>query len=232
MSGGGSNGGRALQDVRAPLIGLLSLAALAACTGSIFRSSIVPPAVYELSAPAPSPAAGPAVAAAPAAAANGPSVDLAVLKPRVHSGLDDDLVHVLYPDHRLDHLAAARWSGPLDEMLQDLILEAFRSRSSALGVHADGSVFGAGYWLEVDVDDFQAVYAARDALPVIHVHAVVRLGASSDRRILGRFELDSRENAAANRVDAIVEAYNRALDDVLTELVNRTLAAIAAKPEA
>jgi cholesterol transport system auxiliary component len=210
---------------------LLWLPPLGGCTGSIFKTRLKTPAVYQLqldSAPA-SAAAGPAPApvapVAPAAAA-APGIELAVLKPRVRIGLDNDLVAVLYPDLRLEHLAAARWSGPLDEVLQDLELEAFRAQSSAIGFHADASAFGSGYWLELDVEDFQAEYGTGGA-PVVHVRAEGRLGSASDRRILGRFELEAREPAAADRVGAIVEAYNRAVQRVLGELVTRSLAALA-----
>jgi len=233
------------MSARPLLLGLLALAAFAAlsgCAGSLFKTSGVPPEVYELAAPpaaAPTPAAAPALTppaglpaeGGPAAMASGPAgatIDLAVHKPRVRIGLDDDLIAVLYPDRRLDHLAHARWSGPLDEMLQDLILETFRARTSAVvAAHADTSAFGSRYWLEVDVDDFQAEYGSGDAPPVIHVHAAARLGGASDRQILGRFDLEARAPASANRVGAIVEAYNRAVDDVLTDLVNRTLASLA-----
>src|ERR1700734_2623499 len=46
--------------------------------------------------------------------------DLTVLTPRVRTGLDNDRIAALYPDRRLDYFAAARWSGPLDEVVQDL----------------------------------------------------------------------------------------------------------------
>jgi cholesterol transport system auxiliary component len=208
---------------------LLGLPLLEGCAGSIFKSRLRTPTVYQLkldSAPAPA-TAGPAPAPVASPAAAAPGAELAVLKPRVRVGLDNDLVAVLYPDLRLEHLAAARWSGPLDEVLQDLELEAFRARSSAVGFHADASAFGSGYWLELDVEDFQAEYGTGGGAPVVHVRAEGRLGSAGDRRILGRFELEARETAAADRVGAIVEAYNRAVQRVLGELVTRSLAALA-----
>ncbi len=95
------------------LLVLISSLALTSCGGSFFQSKAPPPAVYLLSV---------------SAASSGPEipVDLAVLKPRVPTGLDTDLIAALYPDRRLDHFAGARWSGQLDEMVQDLVLQAFR----------------------------------------------------------------------------------------------------------
>jgi cholesterol transport system auxiliary component len=154
-------------------------------------------------------------------------VDLAVLKPRVRVGLDNDLIAVLYPDRRLDYFAGARWSGPLDEVVQDLALQVFQSRVSLRNVHGEASAFGSGYWLEIDVANFQAEYgttarAADGGAPTVHVQLFGRIGSSADRRILGRFEADTRQPAAENRLDAIVEAYNQAANTALARIAADT----------
>ena len=110
--------------------------------------------------------------------------DLTLLRPRVRPGLDTSLIAALYPDRRLDHFAAARWSAPLQEVVQDLALQAFRGDAHVQNVHTDISSFGSGYWLEIDVADFQAEYgasgsAAGSAPPTIHVRLAARLGAST-----------------------------------------------------
>jgi len=214
---------------RALLLALLG-AALGGCLGSLLQSKARPQTVYQLAPPAADGASGaaPGAPAGPASGGAAAGVELAVLTPRVRSGLDDDQVRVAYPDHHLDFLAGARWSGSLDEMLQDLIIEAFRARAPQVGVETDHSAFGTAYWLEVDVDDFQAEYSAAGGPPVAHVHLEARLGATSDRRILEHLELDARQAAAQNRVGAIIEAYNRATDEVLRELVARTLPTLGA----
>ena len=193
------------------LLCALCTLALAACGGSLFQSKMPPLSVYLLSAGA----AAPSGAEIPA--------DLAVLKPRVRIGLDSDLIAVLYPDRRLDYFAGARWSGPLDQVVQDLAMQVFRARAKLRGVHAESSAFGSGYWLEIDVEDFQAEYSAdTGAAPTIHVHLLGRVGSSADRRILGQFEADDRQRAADNRLTAIVEAYNRAADTALAQIVADT----------
>ena len=185
--------------------------ALAACGGSLFQSKVPPASVYLLSAGA----AAPSGAEIPA--------DLAVLEPRVRIGLGSDLIAVLYADRRLDYFAGARWSGPLDAVVQDLAIQVFRARAKLRSVHAESSAFGSGYWLEIDVEDFQAEYSAdTGAAPTIHVHLLGRVGGSADRRILGQFEADDRQRAADNRLTAIVEAYNRAADAALAQIVADT----------
>jgi cholesterol transport system auxiliary component len=199
------------------LLMMISSLALAACGGSLFQSKAPPPAVYLLS-----------VSAAPGGAEI--PVDLAVLKPRVQTGLDTDLIAALYPDRRLDYFAGARWSGRLDEVVHDLALQAFRTRTNLRNVHAGVSALSGGYSLEIDVADFQAEYSATlgaggSVAPTIHVRLWGQVG-GSDRRILGRFEADVRQPATDNRLTAIVAAYNAAAGTALAKIVDDTTAAL------
>jgi cholesterol transport system auxiliary component len=209
------------------------------CAGSLFKTKVAPPTLYLLSV-AP-PAVAPAAAAAPAPAAAAPAAaapaaelkaDLAVLKPRVRAGLDNDRIAVLYPDRRLDYFADARWSGPLDEVVQDLVVQLFHSRAGLRNVSGDASAFASAYWLEIEVADFQAEYAAGGpadggAPPNVHVHLLARIGSSADRRIIARFEADARQPATANRLGAIVDAYNRAANQVLMQIAASCAMALA-----
>lgn len=229
------------------LAALLPLA-LAACTGSLFASKAAPITTYLLTAGAPgrtssgaapsgvassgmgSSGVAPAEGMSPGGASSGGGppggsptgeipVDLAILKPRVRAGLDSDRIAVLYPDRRLDYFAAARWSGPLDELVQDLAVQAFHSHAHLRNVSSDSSVFASAYWLEIEVADFQAEYSPAAAVPTVHVHLLARLGSSRGRRILSRFEADARQAAADNRLTAIVDAYERAADMALATIV-------------
>jgi ABC-type uncharacterized transport system auxiliary subunit len=201
---------------------MLALFGLGACTGSLFRSHAPASITYLLSV---EPRAG--------AAAEIPA-DLTVLMPRVRTGLDTDRIAVLYPDRRLDYFAAARWSGPLDETLQDLLLQAFRTDARFRNVHTDTSAFVAGYWLEVDVVDFQAEYAASSggAPPTVHVHLLGRVGNAGDRRVIGQFEAEARQAAADDRLTGIVAAFNQAANAALADLVAGGVAALASAPDA
>jgi len=192
---------------------------LAGC-GSLFHSSAPAPTTYQL-----------AVDEKPTAAPLG--ADLAVLALRVRRGLDNDRLAVLYPDHRLEYLAAARWSGPLDEMLQDLTLQAFWQAGALHTVDTDTSAFGSGYWLEIEVADFQAEYKGTraDAAPVIHVHLVGRVGSAQDRHLLGEFDAEARQPAADNRLTAMVAAYNQATDTALARVVAETTDIVRRNPE-
>jgi ABC-type uncharacterized transport system auxiliary subunit len=204
-----------------PLVVLAALG-LASCTGSLFQSKAAPPTIYML--PAGGGSAAPTVAEIP--------VDLAILKPRIRTGLESERIAVLYPDRRLDYFADARWSGPLGEVLQDLTVQQFHSHAHFRTVSGDASVFASAYWLEIEVTDFQAEYSSAAAAPTVHVHLLARIGSSGDRRIMGQFVADAREPAAENRLGVIVDAYARAADAALDQIVADVSATLAKNSEA
>ena len=189
----------------------LSLIGLAACTGSLFRSKIAPPTVYMLPA-------GPGSAQTASTGAVIPA-DLAILKPKMRTGLETDRIAVLYPDRHLDYFAAARWSGPLGDVLQDFAVQEFHTHANLRTVNGDASVFPSAYWLEMEVTDFQAEYTSAAAAPTVHVQILARVGNSGDRRVLGRFVANARQQAAENRLTAIVDAYAQAADAALADIV-------------
>jgi ABC-type uncharacterized transport system auxiliary subunit len=219
------------------LLGLLTLPwVLGGCAGSLFKTQVAPPTMYLLSAESTAPAAAdvPAPAdagTAPAAAPGGLSADLAVLKPRVRAGLDTERIAALYPDRRLDYFADARWSGPLDEVIQDLVVQLFHSRAGLTNVSGDASAFGSAYWLEIEVADFQAEYptgaASGTPPPTVRVHFLARIGSSGERRIIARFEAQARQPAESNRMSAIVDAYNRAANQALMQIAANCMTALA-----
>lgn len=219
-----------MQQGATPRVAWMALVALgvgtgmaAGCTGSLFQSKAVVPAVYLLSA---GPAAARTADAPPTMAA-----DIAVQRPRVRAGLDTDRIAVLYPDRRLDYFAGASWSGPLDEVVQDLAVQALRTEARFRNVSADVSAFASAYWLEIEVADFQAEYTVAGTAPTVHVRLLARVGSAGDRRILGTADAVAFEIAADNRLTNIVAAYERAVDAALADIAAKTTASLAvAKP--
>jgi cholesterol transport system auxiliary component len=204
-------------SVAALCAGIGALAA-AGCGGSLFQSKVPPITVFMLAA---APGAGGATVAPLDA-------ELAVLKPRVRTGLNTDRIAAYYPDRHLDYFAGASWSGPVDEVVQDLAVQVFHSAANLHNVSSAGSSFIEGYWLELEVEDFQAEYAPGGGVPIIAVRVRGRVGGTSDRRVLGQFEAVARRPAADNRLGAIVEAYNQAANAALVEIAGDTTAALSA----
>ncbi len=215
------------RRLRALLFVLATGGMVAACSGSLFQSRQPPTSVYLLSADLRSPAD-------PASAGTGtPAVpaDLTVRRPRMRTGLDTDRIAALYPDHRLDYFADARWSGPLDEVVQDLVLQAFHTGADLRNVSADEPALGGGYWLEIEVANFEANYTSGAAAPSIRVHLLARLGRAADPQLVASFAADVTRKAAGNRLSAIVDAYQDAADAALADIVANTLRRVAQNSE-
>ncbi len=215
---------------------------LEGCAGSLFKTDVAPPTMYLLSAESPPAASAVHAAAANAAPANAapaagapgsaPRGDLAVLRPRVRAGLDTERIAALYPDRHLDYFADVRWSGPLDEVIENLAVQLFHSVPGLADVSGDASAFASEYWLEIEVADFQAEYAndaARgvSAPPSVRVHLLARLGSSGDRIIMARFEAQAVRPASSNRMSAIVDAYNGAANQALMQIAADCAATLA-----
>jgi ABC-type uncharacterized transport system auxiliary subunit len=154
----------------------------------------------------------------------------------VRTGLDTERIAALYPDRRLDYFADARWSGRLDEVIEDLAVQLLRARSGLADVSGDASAFASPYWLEIEVEDFQAEYAAEAAAggdaaanaapPTVHVHFLARIGSSGDGTIIARCEGQAREPASSNRMSAIVAAYNGAANQALQQIAAKCTATL------
>jgi ABC-type uncharacterized transport system auxiliary subunit len=206
-----------LKSAPAFALALSCAVTLSAC-GSLFKSKTPPPSVYLLSARG-------NVSRQELAA------DLAVLKPKVRPGLNGDRIAALYPDHRLDYYAGAQWSGSLDEVVQDLAVQEFHSHASLRSVVGDSSPFASGYWLEIEVLDFQAEYSAAGGSPSVRVRLLCRIGKSGDRREFAHFEAGAQQAAGADRLGAIVAAYEQAANAALEQIIVDTTAALTANLE-
>jgi ABC-type uncharacterized transport system auxiliary subunit len=163
-------------------------------------------------------AGGNAVAAQPTAGT------LAVMLPIAAPGLNTVNIALLRPDGVQDAYAASRWPEVLPEVLQPLIVDALRAGGRFANVQPDSGPFKADYLLQVEVRQFAAVYAGdvHAAAPTVQVQLVATLGRRADRSVLRSYAAAGTAAAGANRMSAVVSAYNSALGAALQQLVAET----------
>jgi cholesterol transport system auxiliary component len=204
------------------LLAVIVALPLASCAGGLFKSKLEAESAYVLSA-----------RGEPAAQAAAPlPVDLAVLKPRMEPGLESDRIAALYPDRRLEFFAGGHWSGSLDDVLQALAVQAFRRQGSLRSVSGESTRFNSTHWLELNVEDFQAEYRTAGAPPIIKVRLAARLGNAADHGLLGRYDAVVEQAASADRLGAIVEAFETAANTALGQIIASTVADASAAPAA
>ncbi|MFO0336847.1 MAG: ABC-type transport auxiliary lipoprotein family protein [Pseudomonadota bacterium] len=197
------------------LAAVLSCAVLAGC-GGLLRSDTPAPLAYQLRA-------GGGSALSPTVA-----IDLAVLRPLARPGLDSDAIAVWLPDRRFDAYAASRWSAPLPDLVQSLLLDDFRAREAFERVLTDRGQFRGRYWLQTEIRDFQAEYAREGAAPRVRVTLRGEIGRVAERRALGSIVGRGEVQAASNRLRDVTAAFEQAYAQAAVTLTAGVHAAVLA----
>lgn len=197
------------------IVGLLSYAlgalTLSACS-SLLGSKGPPVDLYDLTPPNGSSAV---------ADLREVSWHLAVERPLAPGGLADNRIAVRPAPHRLQYLAGVRWTESVPAMLQTLLIESLESsgRIAALGRQDLG--FRADYRLSTELRAFEAVYSDPQEAPDVHVRLSARL--LQGQRIVATAAFEERTKASGTNIVAIVDAFDRATDAVLDDVVRWTL---------
>jgi len=201
--------------MRKALHGIVLLAALAGCTGSLFKSDSPEPRTYALR-PAPAPVQG--VERLPAS--------IRIGRPRAAPGLDSNQIAVLKDERELDHIRAAQWGDRAPRVLQAFLVASLDASGLFASVTPDDSPVPANYLIDIELRDFEVVYADAGP-PVAKVLLVASLLATSERTLVDSFELGAEVHATENRLGPIVAAMEQASREVASELARRTAAAVA-----
>jgi len=116
------------------------------------------------------------------------------------------------------YIAGARWIVPAGLMMQGDAERAFEARGQRVQLLHRGDIGGAAALLRLDVGDFSAHYDTPGAAPTV----VVSLRASLTRPggvLIAEQTFTARQPAADNRIAPIVAAYDKAVTDVLDQVV-------------
>lgn len=194
----------------------LALVALLASSGcsSLLPSSGAAPVTYVLR---------PAVVAQASASA-APVSSLQVQRVAVAPGYARDEVLLTQPDRRLDVYAASRWPDTLPVVMERLVVDALRQRGAWSVVHDAAAPFAADRLLRVTVRRFDAEYAALGRPPTVRVVLDATLARRGDRAVVSSFTVEAAQAASADRMSAIVAAFEQATGEALDRLAERAAA--------
>jgi cholesterol transport system auxiliary component len=211
----------------ATLAAAAPLLLLAGCSG-ILKSNLPISQVYVLrpiwSVPAP---ATPGAATSAAATPGVGSVQVTL--PLAAAGLATDSIVVLRSGERLDYYSGARWAGAVPGMLQTLAIDALRASNRFAMVESDAGPFPSEYVLSLELRHFEAEYTGTGP-PTVHVALVCTLGKRGNREVIISFTADSQVSAGADRMQAVVTAFERATGDALSQIAANISLPAAAKP--
>jgi ABC-type uncharacterized transport system auxiliary subunit len=161
----------------------------------------------------------PTDAAVPVTATDVPNAasSLEIMLPSAAPGLAREEIAVLRSGERLDFYTNARWAAPATAMLQTLLIDRLRDARRFANVESDAGPFAAKYVLSLELQHFEAVYDAAGA-PNIEVALVCTLGRRADRSVVTSFTAHSEVRAEADRMQAVVAAFDQATAQVLTQI--------------
>ena len=116
------------------------------------------------------------------------------------------------------YIKGARWLAPAPDLFTDALESAFASGASRVRLLGPREVTPGNQTLDIDVRTFEAHYAVRDGAPTVVVIARARL-LNRDRTIDAEETFESSVPASANRVAAIVDAFDAATAAVTRDIV-------------
>ena len=205
---------RAARAIRAAaaVAAAVALLAVAGCASGL-RSGAEPTVTYALRA---APVAGSAKLLDVAV-----RVDRAVPAP----GFASERILVVREDRRLDHYSGSRWPEMLPDVVTALAIETLRGSAALTAVHDQRAPFTSDYLLLITIRHFEAD-ASGGGAPQVRVALECTLGRRDDRVVIATFTAAGGASASANRMSAVIAAYEAATQQALAVLSTRTLEAL------
>ena len=192
------------------------------CTG-LFHSNARPEQVYLLRATPIPPGTAPI------------AVSLRLNRPTAGPGLETTQIMLVQSDQRMSFFLAAGWPAIPANMVESLAVEKLRGSGLWQSVADSTSPFPSDYVLMVNVRRFEADYTSGNVAPEVHVVLDCIVGKREGREVIKSFLAESTVPASANKLSAVVTAFesatNAALDSLSTQTIEAVRAALANKPE-
>jgi len=120
------------------------------------------------------------------------------------------------------YIAGARWVSPATDLYMESLENAFAAQATRVRLIGPRELTRGERSLDIDIRAFEARYEAPGAVPTVVVTARARLLALPDRTVAAERTFTVQQPASANRVSAIVEAFDIATRDLNTQIVDWT----------
>ena len=117
------------------------------------------------------------------------------------------------------YIAGARWVSPAADLYMESIENAFAAQATRVRMIGPRELTRGARSLDIDVRSFEARYDAPGAAPTIVVTARARLLVLPERTVSAERVFTVEQPAGANRVSAIVEAFDLATRDLNSQIV-------------
>jgi ABC-type uncharacterized transport system auxiliary subunit len=152
-----------------------------------------------------------------------------VPKPEVPPELATDRIALLFEqDRRMDYYADAKWSGKLDELVQEFLIDRAQEKLPGAVVGKPGLASG-NYRLAVKVTTLEPVYkGAADKPPRLDVEMTVTVIDLPGERVRSQFTVKKSALASENRLTPITAELGKVLQSAIDEALARAAPQFAA----
>ena len=135
---------------------------------------------------------------------------LGVALPKASPGLDTNRIAVLRDGNQLDYYYGARWGGTAPQVVQSYLVTLLQTQQGFKGVNAEGARIDVDYLLDVELKNFEAVYAGSHGNPTIKVTLMGTLIQVKTRQAVASFTASASAPTSDNRLGAVVTAFQTA----------------------
>lgn len=142
--------------------------------------------------------------------------------PIANAGLNTTRVTLQRTATQLEYFARSNWIDRSPLMIQTLMIESFENSGRIVAVGRETVGLRADFVLKTELREFQANYHETDP-PTVQVAINAKLVVMPHRLIIGSRNFAHATQAAADRMEDIIPAFDEALGKVLKRLVEWTL---------
>lgn len=147
-------------------------------------------------------------------------------RPQADPGLATELITLVQSDHRMDRYADSSWAGALPDVVETLAIDTLRASGDWSAVHDAPSPFTSDYLLQINIRRFEADYTSGAANPKVYVTLDCTIARRIGRELLTSFVAEGVADAQENRMSAVVSAFEKAANQALATMAERSAAAV------
>lgn len=155
---------------------------------------------------------------------------LEISMPSLPPGMDTDRIALsLAGGQKLDYYAAARWSAPLRDVVQDFTRRSASAVLPYVVAVTPGQGIDPDYKLQIKINEFQPVYeSGSNAAPMLKASVEFSLIRARTGKMVNSFTLSQQAKAADNRLDVITSGLEHMLQEIEREAFTRLDASLKA----
>lgn len=147
---------------------------------------------------------------------------LVVAEPAAERDIDTTRIALTRTPNVIEYFADGNWTDTAPDLVQAKLIEAFEATNAIVAVGRDAAGLKPDYILQSDLRDFQAEYGG--GAPMAHVRIIAKLVQMPDRKIVKSITGQASVAAGDKELPAVVNAFEQALGQVLSQIIPPILA--------